>query len=288
MKRQLAFVLGGGGARGALQAGALRALLESGRQPDLLVGCSAGAINAAFLALHGFSLQALDQLDAAWGRTAKIDLLPSNYIWVTLRSMLRAARPTPADRIREFFMANGFTPELRFSDLKGPRVLIVSADLNTGTPVLHGENPDDGVLDALLMSTALPPWAMPVKNQDRYLMDGSIVSALPIEPALKAGATDVVALDLTDPRDPFGQANGFGVFLNKLAYAVEQRQVDLELELARARGVPLLYIQLVATRQVPIWDFRHTAQLIVEGYQTAKRLLEQMPAEGEASPSLRA
>jgi NTE family protein len=37
MNRNLAFVLGGGGARGALQVGAIKALLEAGYQPDLLV-----------------------------------------------------------------------------------------------------------------------------------------------------------------------------------------------------------------------------------------------------------
>jgi len=40
MKKCLAFVLGGGGARGALQVGALRALFEAGFKPDLLVGTS--------------------------------------------------------------------------------------------------------------------------------------------------------------------------------------------------------------------------------------------------------
>ena len=55
----LAFVLGGGGGRGALQVGALRALLEAGLQPDLLVGTSAGAVNATYLAMRGFNLETL-------------------------------------------------------------------------------------------------------------------------------------------------------------------------------------------------------------------------------------
>lgn len=53
MERCTAFVLGGGGSRGALQVGALRALLEAGIVPDLLVGTSIGAANAAGLALWG-------------------------------------------------------------------------------------------------------------------------------------------------------------------------------------------------------------------------------------------
>ena len=59
MKKKLAFVLGGGAARGALQAGALRALLEAGYQPDLVTATSIGAANGAFLAVNGFSLEAV-------------------------------------------------------------------------------------------------------------------------------------------------------------------------------------------------------------------------------------
>lgn len=46
----IAFVLSGGGSRGALQVGALQVLLEAGVRPDLLVGASAGVVNAAYLA----------------------------------------------------------------------------------------------------------------------------------------------------------------------------------------------------------------------------------------------
>ena len=45
-----AFVLGGGGQLGAHEAGMLRALLERGIMPDLVVGTSVGAINGAAIA----------------------------------------------------------------------------------------------------------------------------------------------------------------------------------------------------------------------------------------------
>ena len=275
MGNKLAFVLGGGGARGALQVGALRALMERGYRPDLLVGTSAGAINATFLSLYGVSLPALERLGAAWIRAAALDLLPSNYVWVTLRAMLRRSRLNSAGRIRDFFMQNGITPDLHFGDLAGPPLIIVCSDLNTGSPVLYGAEPGDSVLDALLLSTALPPWVLPVNKQGQYLMDGAVVSGLPIEPALQCGATEIVALDLTDARDNAGQASGFGVFLNKLTYAVEQRQVDLELKLARARGVPVMYLNLTGVEVVRIWDFRHAEELILRGYELVNPALQQ-------------
>lgn len=44
-----AFVLSGGGSLGSIQAGMLLALAEHNIEPDLLVGTSVGAVNAAWL-----------------------------------------------------------------------------------------------------------------------------------------------------------------------------------------------------------------------------------------------
>ena len=67
MNKCTAFVFGGGGSRGALQVGAMRALLEAGFVPDLLVGTSIGAANAAGLALWGVNLDGLAALDGTAG-----------------------------------------------------------------------------------------------------------------------------------------------------------------------------------------------------------------------------
>src|SRR5512142_288971 len=66
MKKCLAFVLGGGGARGAMQVGALRALLEAGFKPDLLVGTSIGAVNAIGLALWGMDIAGIEALERTY------------------------------------------------------------------------------------------------------------------------------------------------------------------------------------------------------------------------------
>lgn len=275
MEKKLAFVLGGGGSRGALQVGSMYALLEHGFHPDLLVGASIGAVNGAFLALNGFNRESLDQLCVTWQKASELDLLPSNYIQSTLRAMLGRSSINPAQRIREFFIQNGLTPALCFSEFKGPRLIIVSADLNSGRPVLHGESQDDNALEALLMSTALPPWNMPVKKQSQYLIDGGVLSNLPIEAALRMGATQIVALDLLDARELIGANNRFGYFLDRLTFSVQQRQVDLELELAKAQGVPLFYLNLVGKEIVALWDFHHTSDLITQGYELTQDAISQ-------------
>jgi NTE family protein len=284
MIEKLAFVLGGGGSRGALQVGSLYALLENGFQPDLLVGTSIGAANAAFLALNGFSKEGLDLLHAVWRQAAEMDLLPSNYIQMTLRSMLGHSHINPSQRIQEFFIRNGIAPELCFEDIKGPRLIIVSSDLNNGRPVYHGQSADAKVLEALLMSTALPPWTMPVKKQSQYLMDGGVLSNLPIEAALQMGTTHIVALDLLDAREYFEASNRFGYFVDRLTFSIEKRATDLELGLAQARGIPVLHLALVGKEAVPFWDFHHTEELIVQGYEITQRAISQNPPDVEYNP----
>ena len=275
MNRKLAFVLGGGGSRGALQVGALYALLEHNLHPDLLVGTSIGAVNATFLALNGFSKHSLDLLTTTWQEAAELDLLPANYIRLTLRAMLGRSSVNPSQRLRGFFINHGLAAALRFADVKQTRLIIVSTDLNTGKPVLHGESLDDGILDALLVSTALPPWVMPVRKQGQFLMDGGVVSSLPIEPAMLAGATEIVALDLTDPREIFSINTQLGFFLDRLTFAVEQRNVDLELGLAKACGIPVFHINLTGKESIPLWDFHHADELITQGYDITRQAISQ-------------
>jgi hypothetical protein len=101
-----------------------------------------------------------------------------------------------------------------------------------------------------------------------------VVSNLPVEPALNLGATQIVALDLIDSREMIGGGDGFRGFLDRLVYSVERRQIDLELELAEARGIPVLFLGLTGKSPVPIWDFTHTDDLIAQGHDIARRVIE--------------
>jgi len=69
-----AFVLSGGASLGALQVGMLRALYERGIGPDLLVGASAGALNAAFVASRPQTVETADELAAIWHGLRREDI----------------------------------------------------------------------------------------------------------------------------------------------------------------------------------------------------------------------
>lgn len=270
-RRPLAIVLGGGGARGALQVGALQALLEHGVQPDILVGTSIGAVNASYLAVHGVNLESLKGLEQAWHEAAQANLLPANYLWLTVRVLFDRVGWRSDHRMRDFFVAHGLTPELTFAQIQTVRLILVAADLNSGSTVLYGEDPNQSILEGLQASTALPPWVHPLDQDGRSLIDGGVVSTLPIEPALQQGAQEIIALDLMDPR--LGGAvttPSFGPFIAKLINTVERRQLELEMALAAARKVPIWHIRLQGEKSVPVWDFSQTTELIERGYQLTR------------------
>lgn len=270
--RKLAFVLGGGGARGALQAGALRAVLEHGIHPDMLVGTSAGAANAAFLGLDPTLAQTI-RLEQVWRALARIDFFPARWTAVLTRALLNQAGVKPHPSLDEFFLRYLPNPEFRFRQMQVP-VYLIAADLNDGTAVTYGDDPEQPVLEGMLASTALPPWIRPLERGDRLLMDGGIVSNLPIEPAIAHGATEITAFDISTAAGTYSKAQGLAPFASKLLYAVARRQIDLELRLAAARNVPVHRLELYAAPPIMFWDFTRADELIAQGYQITLRFLE--------------
>jgi NTE family protein len=61
-----AFVLSGGASVGAAQAGMLQALYERDIRPDLFIGTSAGALNAAFAAFRAPQVETALELQDVW------------------------------------------------------------------------------------------------------------------------------------------------------------------------------------------------------------------------------
>lgn len=275
MNHRLSFVLSGGGARGALQVGALRALLEAGYQPEVVTGTSIGAANGAFLAVHGFDLNGIEKLERIWQSTMHEEILSSNLWWETMRLIFRRDNGHVLQKVRDFAIQSGLSPDLRFRDLEHVYLYLVAADLNSGKPVIFGLDPQERVLDSVIASMTLPPWMVPQEKDGRYLMDGGAVSNLPVEAAIQQGVTEIIALDLFDPEEETdSDASGIRPFLWKLDRAMENRQVELEIKLAEARGVPVKHIILTSDPPVPMWDFRRSVDLMDQGYQQTREILD--------------
>jgi NTE family protein len=107
---ETAFVLGGGSNPGTYGIGMLRALFEAGIRPDLVVGTSVGAVNAALVAAFP-GAAAADRLVAVWNGLARTGVFGAFlfgrigtairsgthlYSSVPLRALLESSMPVAA------------------------------------------------------------------------------------------------------------------------------------------------------------------------------------------------
>ena len=175
---KIGFALGAGSARGWAHIGVLRALTDAGVQPDLIAGCSVGAfVGAAFAAGR------LDQVEAfALGVDRRRMFKLADF---GLRGGL-----IKGERISEVFREQFVESE--FSDLPIP-LAAVATDLHTGQEVWLREGK---VAAAVAASMAVPGLFRPVRREDRYLVDGSVVNPIPVSLCRAMGADIVLAVDL--------------------------------------------------------------------------------------------
>jgi predicted acylesterase/phospholipase RssA len=175
-------VLGGGGALGAYQAGCLVALAEQGVLPDALFGCSAGALNADFLA-QGPSLARTEEL-ANWWRadTSRSLLAPS--LRARLRSVASSARTGGASLLDASALRRVVTTHVSCHDLSELAVplTVTTTCLDCAAAAHHSTGP---VADTLVASCALPGLLPPVRLPDGHLhVDGGIVCGVPLDAAM--------------------------------------------------------------------------------------------------------
>ncbi|MDH5238557.1 MAG: patatin-like phospholipase family protein, partial [Acidimicrobiia bacterium] len=136
MARPTALVLSGGASLGSTQVGMLRAALESGFSPDLVVGTSVGAFNGAVVACH--RERSADVLDAVWRAVDRAAVFPEG---VLQRAVLlaRTRRHLFSNRALRRLIDDNL-PFQKFDELALP-LGVVATDVRSGRPVLFTEGP---------------------------------------------------------------------------------------------------------------------------------------------------
>jgi len=155
----IAFVLSGGGNRGALQVGALQVLLETGIRPDMLVGTSAGAINAAFLATDPTPAGA-SRLGEIWQQVTKENAYPGGPLRVIWHLLTHRDSLYPHENLKAFVEAHT-PPGARSFRQSAVPLYIVATDLRNGSLYIFGEDAEDTIVDAIMASTAVPLSSLP-------------------------------------------------------------------------------------------------------------------------------
>ena len=268
-----AFVLSGGGSLGAVQVGMLRALTEAGIRPDLLIGTSVGAVNAAFLAGRPDE-QGAHELAKIWCGLQRQHIFPLSP-WSSARGLLgRSNHLISNANLRQVLERN--LPYERLDDAAVP-VHVMTTELKTGRAVLISTGP---AVPALLASTAIPGIFPPVTIGRREFIDGGVANHTPIAGAIELGATRIFVLPVGYPWLRQEPANALGMALHALARFVEQK---LDAEVAAYRHVA--DVQVLPALDGPAVspaDFSHTDELIARGYRSARKYLGSVTPAPEA------
>lgn len=163
MKKKIALVLSGGGARGLAHIGAIETLESHGYEITSIAGCSMGALIGGMYAAG--KLPEVKDWVLALDRRKVLSLVDFS---LSLTHLVKG------DRVMEALKE--IVPDVNIEDLPIPYTA-VATDWNSGKEVVF----DHGSLyDAIRASISIPLFLNPVRREEMLLVDGGLVNSLPL------------------------------------------------------------------------------------------------------------
>jgi NTE family protein len=264
--RRLALVLGSGGVRSIAAIGIAARLAREGIRPDLIAGCSSGALFGAQIAMGMDGDEALRAATALWSPE-----LTQQRRW---RSYLQVIAPRLAGFGTGFAMRDDALIAQRVEAAFGDAQLeslptplrVAATNAADGAPVVLTTG---RVAHAVRASMALPIIFPSVEIGGRRLVDGVISDPLP----LAAAADARVAITL-------GFAGAMPRRIDRLSRMVAQTSttlinnlMDARIAVARASGQRIISIDLELDRHVGLWDTSAMSFLVETGWRACERKL---------------
>lgn len=262
-----AFVLAGGASLGAMQVGMLRALYERGIVADLLVGTSAGALNASFVASRPQSVTTANQLARAWHEIRREDIFP-----VAVTALLGGMSGRRDHFVPDRGLRRLIRRHLELESLEeAPTPLhVVAFDLLAGREVLLSRG---SAYEAVVAASAIPGVFPPVPWGDRHLVDGGVVNNTPISHAVELGAERIYVLPTSAGSPPLEEPHRSAVdaALHGMALLLDGR---LEADIRRyGSEVELIVLPAVNRRRVQPTDFSQSRALAADALAASRAAL---------------
>lgn len=270
----IAIALTGGGNRGPLQVGALQALFAHGIWPDLVVGTSAGALNAVYLAADG-TPAATDRLAAIWRAVDGKVVYPGNYLHLVWRFLRQEDSFYPSDKMREVIAAHLNPLARTYADLKLP-CYITTSDLHANRLWLFPAEDDKSapLVETVLASASVPGIHPPVAYDGTQLVDGGVVDNVPAGVAIEKGATVVYLVNVGYGGESQGPVKGVTRVLGRTITTFLAQSLFQDLERASAEpGVDLHHIHIPDLADIAYTDFSHVDAMIEAGRNATERYL---------------
>lgn len=268
-----AFVFSGGGNQGVAQVGMLQALVERNIIPDVVVGTSVGAINAAAVAADP-TVEGVDRLAEVWRGLHGDDIFPGGRLSRAWNVLRRSDHLFSNEGVKAIV---DMIPARRFDELAVP-LRIVTTDYETGEEVVYAAGP---LSPAILGSAALPGVFPPVEHGGRVLIDGGVVNNVPVRHALSGPIDRVYVLNVTGGVTDSPARTPLDVTLRAFGIA-RNRRYQLELHLAPA-GVEIVELPRPDDGRA-IFDFTGGETIMEEAHALTARHLDGLDERVEREP----
>ncbi len=277
----VALVLGSGGVRSIAAVGIVDRLAREGIVPDLIVGCSSGALFGATIAMGQSPDDALAAAVELWSAEltqqkrwrAYPQLVAPRLAGFDTDFSLRDNRLI-ADRLLSAFGT------LQLEELLIP-LRVATTDALTGQQVLLRRG---SVARALLASMAVPFIFPSVEVDGRRLVDGVISDPLPVEAARDAAVVIALGFDGAMPR----RADRPSRLAAQATTALINNLMHARLAAARARGQRIVCLNLALERKVGLWETGAMPYLCEAGRRAAEACLPEIRAMLEGRPERKA
>jgi len=278
-----AFVLSGGGNLGAIQVGMLKALAEHDIVPDLVLGCSVGALNGAGYA-RAPTRAGVARMERRWMAVDSPTLMPSSRIPSALQLVRKGESLHDNAGLRRTIDAM-LEDQQHFGDLS-IEFQCVATDVDSAMAHWFTSGP---LAPAILASTALPAVYPPVTVEGVRYVDGGVVDNVPIDRAVELGCTRIFVIHL----GPHGRPDAHirrPIDGALLAYWLARNSRFARDLAALPDGVEAIVLPSGDRPDLRYDDFGSSPELIEQGYANTLAFLEARAAEIEAQrggPTLR-
>lgn len=259
---RVALVLGSGGVRSIAAVGIVDRLAVEGIRPDLVVGCSSGALFGATIAMGMPADKALQAATELW--SAELTQQPR---W---RSYPQIVAPRLAGFDADFALRDNRLiaerlehafGDLRLEGLRTP-LRVAATDASTGQAVVLTQG---RVTEALLASMAVPFIFPSVEVDGRRLVDGVISDPLPVDAARDADLVIALGFEGAMPR----RVDRASRLAAQATTSLINNLMQARLAAARARGQRIVNLELGLDRKVGLWETAALPYLFEAGRRAA-------------------
>ena len=178
---RIGLALGSGASRGWSHIGIIRSLTEIGVEPDIICGCSIGALVGA-----SYCAGKLDELEDWLTKVSKVEAIKFLELNWSLKGFV------DKKYLNEFLIKYVCDEDTKIEKLE-KTYAAVATDIDNGREVWFTKN---SLLKAVRASMSLPGLFPPLRYEGKWLVDGGLVNPLPISICRALGADFVIAVNL--------------------------------------------------------------------------------------------